>query len=79
MDDGKPYLIEINPRQSAFIGLTAEKINLLAMSIDMCMGDLKDIGVYTVKQEYQNIMAIRYIEEFAICNGTVVQYQKKIY
>lgn len=72
--DGKLYILEINPRQGANIGLGVQHFNLMAMAIDCKYGDAFDQEVY--KGNYNEIKGIRYIEEFAICDGEIVRYVK---
>jgi carbamoyl-phosphate synthase large subunit len=68
------YVIEINPRQSAYIGTSAQKINLLAIAIDLLFGEEIDKQKY--ETNYENVMSVRYLEEFAICDGKIVQYKR---
>lgn len=66
----KPYLLEINPRQGAYIGFASRKINLLAMGIDIKLEENIDINTY--RTNYENIIGIRYFEEFAISNNNIL-------
>lgn len=70
----KSFLLEINPRQSAYVGICAQQINILALAIDMLFNDNKDLKMY--KKDFSEIAAIRYIEEYALCDGEVVAYIK---
>ncbi len=66
----KPYILEINPRQSAYIGTSAQKINLLSMAIDLKLGE--KINVDNYKKNYENIVGVRYFGEFNICDNELV-------
>lgn len=71
---GIAKLIEINPRQGAYIGSVVGRCNLLAAAIDMLTGDFKAISGY--ENTAKDITAVRYIEEFAIWDGKTVKYKK---
>lgn len=69
-DMSKAYVLEINPRQSAYIGTSAKKINLLAMAIDLKLGE--SINIEDYKTQYKEIKGIRYFGEFTICDKEIV-------
>ncbi|AEB75795.1 ATP-grasp domain-containing protein [Clostridium botulinum] len=66
----KAYVLEINPRQSAYIGTSSKKVNLLAMSIDLKLGE--KIHIDTYKTNHKEVMGIRYFGEFTICDEKLV-------
>lgn len=69
----KIFIIEINPRQGASIGAGVIKSNLLAMAIDIKLNNFKSVCDYQTVCD--NLMSIRYINEFTICDGKVIKYK----
>lgn len=72
--DREMYLIEINPRQSSFIGVSTPKINLLAIAIDLLYKEVIDVDLY--KGRYNQVTGLRYIEEFCMHNNEIIIYKK---
>ena len=68
------YLLEINPRQGALIGGSALKCNLLAYAIDLLFGEAEDLARY--ETGYTAVTGVRYIEEYAVCDGQIVRFRK---
>lgn len=66
----KAYILEINPRQSAYAGTCSQKINLLAMAIDLKLGE--EINVDDYKTGYKDVMGVRYFGEFTICDDEII-------
>lgn len=68
--DEKPYLIEVNPRQSAYTGISSQYANLLAMAIDIKLGVKVEKADYY--SGYSQVVGIRYFGDFTICDGNTV-------
>ena len=63
--EGDPYVLEVNPRPGAYIGMTCTERNILAMAIDALIGDSPlNPDVYSSCRIPR--MGVRYINDFVI-------------
>ena len=61
---GKPCVVEINPRQGAYIGTSSAEINMMAMAIDMLLGESVHSESYASGKKVN--MGVRYFNDYVI-------------
>jgi len=62
---GNPYILEMNPRPGAYIGMTCAEINLLAAAIDMLLGG-KEVDMKAYRTGRVVKMGVRYFNDFVL-------------